>query len=65
MFGLDLLGSPSTLLYNFEVGIDDLIEESKKGFGGDAVGSGVVGVAVGVKQLLGHVIGTSCNHKLD
>ena len=34
------------------MGIHELIEESKKGFERRSAGSGVVGVAVGVKELL-------------
>ena len=57
VFGLDFLGNPSLLIHNFDMGIRDLIEESKKGFEQRSAGSGVVGVAVGVKELLGHVVG--------
>lgn len=57
IWGLDLIGNPSKLIDNLETGVKDLIKESKKGFQKDTVGSGVFGVAVGVKQLLGHVVG--------
>ena len=57
--GLDVIGNPSKLFSNFEMGIKDLIEETQKGFEKDRATSGVVGVAVGVKELLGHVVGKS------
>ncbi len=57
LFGLDLIGNPSQLIHNFDLGIKELIEESKKGFERHTAGSGVAGVAVGVKELLGHVVG--------
>ena len=57
--GLDVIGNPSKLFSNFEMGIKDLVEETQKGFEKDRATSGVVGVAVGVKELLGHVVGKS------
>ena len=42
------------MIHNFESGVKDLIEESEKGFERNAT---VHGVAVGVKELLGHIIG--------
>ncbi len=55
--GLDVIGNPSRLFSNFEHGIKDLIEETQKGLEDDKASSGIVGVAVGVKELLGHVVG--------
>jgi len=52
-----VIGNPSKLFGNFELGIKDLIEETEKGFEKDKAAAGVVGVAVGVKELLGHVVG--------
>lgn len=57
LFGLDLIGNPSKLIGNIETGVKELIDESEKGFERHTRGSGVTGVAVGVKDLLGHVLG--------
>jgi len=59
IFGLDLIGNPSKLFNNFETGIKDLIDESKRGFESSSAGSGIVGVAKGLRDLLGHVVGVS------
>ena len=55
--GLDVIGNPSQFFKNIDIGIKDLIEETEKGFEKDYAVLGVIGVAVGVKHLLGHVIG--------
>ena len=57
LFGLDLIGNPSKLISNIETGIKELIDETEQGFERHTRGSGVTGVAVGVKDLLGQVIG--------
>ena len=57
IFGLDIIGNPSMLFKNFELGVSDLVDKSRAGFERSTAVSGVTGVAVGVKELLGHVIG--------
>ena len=62
MFGLDIIGNPSKLLGNIETGVRDLVDKSVEGFERHSAVHRVGGVASGVKELLGHVVGPLQTH---
>ncbi len=60
---MDIIGNPSKFFGNIESGVKDFIDEAEKGFEKNTTGSEVIGIAVGVQSLLGHVVGTYVFHK--